>query len=202
MTASATLERPLEDAVHQELADGEVVKWYGQPRPWALARSALPTFLFGIPFFGFAVFWESMALLSATASPKHATASGSPDAIKWFFPLWGVPFLLIGLGMLLSPVWLRLRAARTLYVFTNRRVIVMTGTVLGARKIRSFQPDSLGAMSRTERSDGSGDLVFANVPLLMQPRNSTRTRTRPEGFMGIERVRDVERLVRQTLGVG
>src|SRR5215467_11130527 len=76
---------------------GEKVLWWGKPDPQKYAfRKAWYSFLLGIPFFSFAVFWTYM------------TSRGG------VFAAFGIPFLLIGLGMLLSPTWHCPRHARDL----------------------------------------------------------------------------------------
>ena len=52
-------------------------------------------FLFGIPFFGFAVFWTTMA----------EEFSSGDDVLTNIFPLFGIPFLVAGACMLLYPAW-------------------------------------------------------------------------------------------------
>jgi hypothetical protein len=95
---------------------GERVLWSGTPEPLRFSlRKSFPGALIGIPFFAFSLFWISMA----SRAPGGA-ASPFP------FPFWlfGIPFVLVGLGMVLSPVWHYARALRTSYVLTNRRAIV------------------------------------------------------------------------------
>jgi hypothetical protein len=109
------------------------------------------------------------------------------------FPLFGVPFILIGLGMLSSPYWLARKAKNTCYILTDRRAIIVDGGVFGSRTIHSFQPERLTAMSRTERKDGSGDLVFEQFTTRQGSGHTTTRR----GFIAIDNVRDVEELVNQ-----
>ncbi len=95
-----------------DLLKGEKLLWTGKP-----ARGLLftPQDWFWIPFSlmwcGFAIFWEA----TVVSSPK------SPDFMK----LWGVPFVLVGLYMVVGrfvlDAWLR-RGAR--YAVTNKRVLI------------------------------------------------------------------------------
>src|SRR2546427_298319 len=89
--------RVLED----ELEPGERLVWCGQPRAWAFARSAIPIFLFGLVFLGFSIFWECMALMGTSSISK--SNGGPPAVFATFFPLFGIPFIIVGLCMVLSP---------------------------------------------------------------------------------------------------
>ena len=146
--------------------------------------------LFGIPWTAFAVFWMS----AAGWGVSHSNAPGPFS----FFPLFGLPFVLIGVGMLSSPFWMSRKALRTVYAITDQRAIVFEGRVFGGVNVQSFLPERLTSMSRNERSDGTGDLIFEQF---QQPAGSGTTTVR-RGFIAIERVRDVEELINNSLLVG
>jgi hypothetical protein len=76
-----------------------------------------------------------------------------------FFPLFGVPFILIGLGMLSSPLWAYRKALNTVYVITDRRAISIDGG--WSTTIRSHNPSGLKEVFRRERKNGLGDVVIA-----------------------------------------
>ena len=88
--------------VDRELVDGEELIWTGQPRPSRFAIRSLPIVLFGIPWTAFSLFW-----ICGAAGFKPPDFTGPMD----LFPLFGVPFVLIGIGMLASPLWM-VRKAR------------------------------------------------------------------------------------------
>jgi hypothetical protein len=84
---------PIPDAMqiaNHEARRGEKVIWADRPGPGARLKTRLAHGLFGLVFFSFAVFWIS-----------EATGDGAPV----FFSLFGIPFVLVGLGIMLSPVW-------------------------------------------------------------------------------------------------
>ena len=107
-TSTGPLADDLASLVEAELAPGERVEWLDQPLPSRRAWSALPVVLFGIPWTAFSVFWVVAA--SGFKVPNFDHGFG-------FFPLFGLPFVLIGLGMLSSPYWLSRMAARTVRSF-------------------------------------------------------------------------------------
>ena len=145
----------------------------------------LPALVFGIPWTGFAIFWVVMASGARGVGP-----------IGWVFPLFGVPFVLIGLGMLASPFWAQGRAGQVAYVVTNRRVIFLEPNFPTGQKVVSLLPGEFGPLERVERADGSGDLTFA-VPLVAHAQANATIVARK--FIGVPQVREVESLIRRTL---
>lgn len=113
--------RPLQSELERELAPGERVVWSGQPLPGRYNRGSWALVLFGIPWTGFAVFWTTMAFVGTQSMKGDDPMS---NGFRWFFPLFGVPFILIGLGMLSSPWWGRRKAAGVLYAITDRRALI------------------------------------------------------------------------------
>jgi hypothetical protein len=173
-----------QDIATRQIEPGERLLWSGAPAPGAAALGALPASLFGIPFTGFAVFWIWGAATAATHAP-------GPWAL---FPLFGTPFLLIGLGMLAAPLWAAMRAGSTVYAVTERRaLIILRG---GAGGVTSYSHAELQQLMRIERPDGSGSLFFA-----WQASPSTRAfqQFSRVGFVGIADVRRVERLIRENI---
>ncbi len=196
-----------------ELSPGETLLWAGQPSPGRMARQGIVPMLFGIPFTAFALFWTAMAggigLLFGGAV-RSAGSNGAFAAPFLLFPLFGLLFVFVGFGLLLSPLWLYLGAGRTLYAVTSKRVIVWNGRVFGGVTVRSLSPVQLGDRVRTEAGSGSGDLIFpraATVSTYQDTDNSdgfgysrTRTRVTQFGFFGIPNVKSVDDLMRQAFG--
>jgi len=170
-----------------QLDPGERLLWSGSPDPGRGALLALPITLFGIPFAGFAAFW----ILAASGITSHATRARGP----WlFFPLFGLPFLLLGLGMLTAPLWAYLAARRMVYAVTEKRAIIIASG--GVRGVQSYAHTDLGDIQRVERPDGSGDLYFATKSTVTSRGYVNQTKI---GFTGIPEVRTVEQLVRGQL---
>ena len=172
----------LRDLVDAELESGERVLWSAQPRASRMALGCLPLVLFGIPWTAFAVFW--------TAAASGFVFGGGHGPAR-LFGLFGLPFVLIGLAMLSSPLWALRKARRTLYVITDRRAILFDGGRNTA--IRSFGPEALADTRRRQRPDGSGDILFDRT---VSSDRHGHTRERVQGFLGIPNVREVERLLR------
>ena len=67
-------------------------------------------------------------------------------------------FYLVALGALASPLWLYQRGLRTLYVVTNRRLLVLIGWLRPS--LRDYDPWDLTTNERKERPDGSGTVYL------------------------------------------
>jgi hypothetical protein len=184
----------LEARVQAELAPGEKLIWVGQPLASRFLVWSIPMVLMGLFVTGFAIFWISMAV-----------SMGAP----FFFPIFGLIFVVVGAGLVTSPFWMMRRARNTCYALTDRRAIVWEAGWFGTVSVYSYTPNALGRMIRRERGDGSGDLVFEEVVSVGSSYVShgargggswqTRTTITPRGFLAIPRVREVEDLIRRTL---
>ncbi len=170
-----------EALIYNELRSTERVVWKSAPNPRRVARKGIPVVLFGIPWTAFALFW------TAGASGFKLPDFGHPTG---WFALFGVPFILIGLGMLTAPLWLMRKAAGTAYVITNQRVIIFEPSGRDIA-IRSIEPQQLQNVRRVQRADGSGDLLLTSEVTT----NKGRGTTTDIGFFGIADVKSVESMV-------
>jgi hypothetical protein len=174
----------LRASVESELTSQEQVVWVEQPIPWLVARSTLPILLFGIPFTAFALFWIGMAAFGI-----NQAGNAGP---LWIFPLFGLPFILVGLAMFSAPYWALRSARRTVYVLTTQRAILLRGGWFSIN-VRSFEPTALTDLDRRQRPNGSGDLIFTRD---WRPSNNGHSTGRNVGFLAVRDVKHVEDLVR------
>lgn len=206
--------------IDAEIASGETLLWAGRPAPGRMAKMGIGPMLFGIPFTAFALFWTAMAggmavLFHGIGTGLSRTVPGSaplavPFTLVSFFPLFGLIFVAAGVGLLLSPLWLSLKAKRTVYAITNKRILLWNGNLWGGPTIRSLSPAQLGDRARTQNADGSGDLVFPRAATLSAYNdsdstssigyNQTRYRVVQAGFFGIPEVKAVDDLMQQAFG--
>ena len=184
--ADGILSPELAAIVDAERVTNEKITWIGQPIPWRYARMSFPIVLFGIPFTAFAIFW--MAGASGFKMPDFRQGFG-------FFPLFGIPFVLIGLGMLSSPFWMLRKAARTAYVITNLRAILVEGRAWGGFAVRSFDPAHLSDFRRVQFRDGSGNLIFERQYRPGGPNSGGQFID--IGFLAVPNVKEVEDLIRE-----
>ena len=167
-----------------QLDSGEHLIWSGHPEPRAYAlKKGWLTFLFGIPFFAFAVFWTTTA------------SSMAGNGLAAYFWLWAIPFLLAGLGMLLSPVWHYMRAGRTSYVLTSRRAVI---AISGSFPVRTSVPlEHVSFIDAETRAHKSGNLLFREVA--RNAHYGHGTGPTKDGFIAIRDVENVERLFRDAI---
>jgi hypothetical protein len=73
------------------------------------------------------------------------------------FPLFGLPFILIGLFLLATPILQFLKDRKTVYAITSRRIIIIR---IGRKtEYKSIYPEKIVDFNRREAGDGSGNLV-------------------------------------------
>ena len=168
-----------------ELESGETLFWAGSADPRRAALTAIPASIFGLPFAGFALFWISQSYRATSVMSKSAHNS----FVSGFnvFPLFGLPFLLVGLAMVLAPLWAFLRGKSTVYAVTNRRVTIISGT--NSRSVQSITPADIASVEHRERPDGSGDVVLMTNTL--QRRGSNMAMPMKVALCGIPNVKQV-----------
>lgn len=66
-------------------------------------------------------------------------------------------------------------------------------------EVTSDGPDDLDSLSRQERRDGSGDVIFVKSMRICERGSSSDTVTEAEGFIGVDEPKTLERLIRDTL---
>ncbi len=181
-----------ETILSQNLDPGERLLWSGQPRGGIRLR-AQDIFLIPFSFLwgGFAIFWEFMVLTQTSKAP-------GPFGVV--FPLFGLPFVCVGLYLIFGRFFADARSrARTFYGVTGERIIIISG--LFSRQTKSLQLRTLTDVSLTQRSGSSGTITFG--PTL--PMNSffpsgswpgTRQYASPS-FDLIERAKEVYDLIRK-----
>ena len=134
--------------LQSHLSKDETLLWAGQP---CQGLFLTPSDAFLIPFSllwgGFAIFWEASVI-----------AAGAP----FFFKLWGVPFVLVGLYMIAGRFFFDARQrASTQYGVTSERILIITSGRF--TKIKSLALQTLAEISLHLKPDGSGTIIFGSV---------------------------------------
>lgn len=145
-----------QEAVREELLRDEIVQWSGQPDPSVIfTKSDIFMIPFSLVWGGFAIFWE----LAASGVLFGSSGHGSPPI---FFPLFGLPFVLVGLyfmfGRFFYRSWIN---KRTCYVVTNKRVINISLGIKGRNVQATFIRD-IPTINKSIGGNGVGTLVFGN----------------------------------------
>ena len=145
----------VEDPLAGVLGPGEKLLWSGTPPARLLMfrwsdLAVLPFFVF---WTGFSLFWEAMALAAFLGA-----AGQDPAAIC--MPLFGLPFVGIGLYMLGGRFLLDAPARRrTVYAVTDQRAIVKTG--LWRQSVVSVPLDRIDNVELVQHRNGEGTLIFS-----------------------------------------
>lgn len=176
----------MQTIVNGELLHGEHAVWYGQPAPQEFSKEALPLFLFGIPWTLFSVGWTALSFW---------ITSDTEGLFRFVFPLFGLPFVAIGIYLLASPILKARKAGMTLYAVTDRRALIidLSGST---KKVTAYGPAEIKNIERVEKADGSGHLYFRTEFTTDSDKN---TISRKVGFLGIPEVRTVEMYIRDFL---
>ena len=156
------------------LDDDEEILWQGRPWGGVVVRgSDIFESVFGLFFAGFAIFWISMA--SSMGVPRNA------PGIFQLFPLFGLPFLAVGLHMVVGKYFWRAFVRRhTNYTLTNKRGFIATD-VFGNRKLKSY-----GLGEGLEQSAQGDTLWFASELRRRHSKHGSRTYRKKIGFELIE----------------
>jgi hypothetical protein len=166
------------------LVPGERIVWSGAPRR-GLMFMARDIFLvpFSLLWCGFAIFWE--------------WGVSQSDKTPFFFQLWGVPFVLVGLflvfGRFIVDAWVR---SGTRYALTDRRALIMRSAPFS--KFLAINLASTPDIEFTPAADGRGTIAFGPQPQMWNGRGNYGAWSPSfDGFkfLQIERAQEVLALV-------
>ena len=147
--------------LQRQLAAGERLRWQGSPMKLHGPRGGMQK-MFAAVFLGFACFWEVMALQALAVGPMGL-----------FFPLFGIPFILVGLKLFFPGLGAGRRLRSTVYAVTDRRAIEVS-----RGRVTSWDLDALTSVEKYYYQDGTGDLVLSNDQV-EHYRHNGHTHTRP-----------------------
>ncbi len=190
MNTTQAIPGELEDKVERELEACERIRWMGQPIPRFFTPISTAMFLFGIPWTVFSLGW--MALTTWGVAWSISDSQKVSGLIFIVFALFGLPFLLVGFGMLAAPLWARRNAFKTVYVITDQRAI--TFDAVWTTTVRSYSPDQLQNIYRQERGNGTGDVFFSQR--VWQDSESGQ-QVQNLGFLNIREAKRVEQMLRE-----
>ncbi len=165
--------------VRQELRPSERLIWLGHPNARRCAwQKGFHWFLVGLVWTAFAAFAEY----------KTFTAGGSLSEQSMV-----VLFILFGLVLLVRPFLRYYAALRTIYVVTDRRLVIFNGVIEAT--VESYQPPF--DITQRENADGSGSISFSRDE---QDRAGLQTFTREIELAAIPDVKQVQRYVMEIEG--
>ena len=136
---------PRSEIIDQIQGD-ERLLWADKPASGIKFRSSDIFFtFFSLFWIGFSIFWTNMVMEESI-----------------FFALFGIPFILIGVYLLLGRYIVDAISRKNIvYALTDKRIIIKSG--IFSKYYKSIFLDSLPSMSYNEKSDGSGDISFGQT---------------------------------------
>jgi hypothetical protein len=135
----------IENELKPNLSSDEKLLWTGKPKTGIVLRGS-DAFLipFSLLWFGFAVFWETSVLVMNA---------------PFFFKLWGIPFILVGLYVSIGRFFVDAKKrANTIYGITPDRIIIKSG--IYSKDINSLNIKSLSDISINQKRDNSGTITL------------------------------------------
>jgi hypothetical protein len=159
-------------------------------------------------------YWLASMLLGGSAQKPHipVVAGKKGAAVQVKTPPPATPFnplplilLIPAVGGVVVPVLRWKLAQGTIYALTNRRALVYKQGLFGPTR-ESYSPLEVAQMRRADSwlFQAAGDVIFRSVTVITTSRNSrggssSSTSTTHYGFLAIAHVKEVEKLVRETL---
>lgn len=139
------MEIDVTQALQEQMGPNEHLLWSGQPAQGLRLRASDAVMVpFSFMWGGFALFWEWSVL-----------RSGAP----LFFKLWGVPFVLVGLHLIVGRFfWDSYQRRRTYYGVSDQRVLIITGG--RSATVKSMNLRTLSDISVSSSPSGSGVIQF------------------------------------------
>ena len=154
MTPAPPIRQRLDAALRRELLTGERILWSAQPAGRRLAAGLL-VWVFAVPWTAFAIAWTGFA---GGAAWFTETRTATTSILGVVFPLFGLPFIAVGLWMLAKPLQAMGDARRTIHALTDRRL--MTLSLARGRTLKSVLINQIGPIQRREGRDGWGSLTI------------------------------------------
>lgn len=158
------------------LDEGESILWQGRPAAGlSFHNTDVMSVVMGLFFMGFSLFWMNVA--SNITSGMNGFGGGIPKV----FPLFGIPFFLIGFYNAIGHIlWQALVRSRTHYTLTTKRAFIATDHPFQGKLLRDYPIDT-----------------DTDVILKVGPPDSLWFAGKRIGFERIEDGRAVHKLMRQ-----
>ena len=169
------------------LGADEAILWCDKPKKlFVFTMSEVFTTLFGIVWLAFSMFW----VISA-----YFATSGTDDAVARIFTLFGLPFVLIGLYLVIfRHIFSVISRRKTIYALTSKRaVIVHTGR---REYMQEFKYKDISNIRIKSDENDLGSIIFLSSPIHYH-RGTGKYANSTSGFFGICDVKKVYKILSQ-----
>lgn len=175
---------------------GQRVLWVGRPAWKVVLRWGMLIWLVAVPWTVFSVGWTLTAAAMIWGPPSDNMPAGMRSVMGVLVPLWGVPFVVVGLGMLASPFWMARKAYNTAYAVTDQGLVTLVASPSGAIEVRERHRGEVQGVELFEWRDGSGTV---KVHVGWKTDSDGDRVKDEEQWLGIPDAARVERLVRSMI---
>lgn len=146
-------------------------------------KSATPPFLMGIV-------WTGIPLIFFSIKASQQGLTGDD-----FF---AVPIILVGMAMLLSPLFAHRAAQRIVYAITNRRILIIRGAGTRGQNVEAYDDRFVNMIQRIDHSDGTGTVIFNRTE---RSRRQGKVSIDIRSIMDIHDAATVEQLIRDNFEI-
>ncbi len=138
--------------IEENLMDGESILWKGKPQIKIFTIADIPITIFALFWCGFVTMWEINAIKMSPKTPGFD-----------FFPIFGLPFVIVGLYLLIGRFFYRyFNLKNTHYFVTNKRIVELT-KFFGKNISREIFLDSLTGVEKTVEKNGASTIFFKST---------------------------------------
>jgi hypothetical protein len=168
---------PLPTEIADQILTGEEILWQGRPLPYVFILRGLPNIAYGVTWSVLGAYWYQ-------GSGGISEETSAFEGVWRIVPLLSIPFIIVGFSFWLYPIRLGVKARRTWYVVTNRRVFIAELTPGEPSKphLRVFSAEEMAPPQVVKRFDGLYDVILtrrAQVNPHLTPRLDS-------GFFGLK----------------
>ena len=182
-----------------EISSDERLLWAAKPSASRAFGRNVPLLFFGGCFTLFAMFWISMAAGITSFGRGMTGGGGGFGLISYLFPLFGVPFVVVGIYMMAKPFLASNQANSGACGLTDKRAIIVEGGL--TRSVKSYGPRDVQQIERRDLADGSSDIIFARERYShYDSDHHHHTGVTEIGFFGVPDGREAERILRWLSG--
>ncbi len=197
------MENELSNEVKKVLSADETVQWIGSPNPMSAARKARKESIVGVIWTGLIILmYTRFRAINAHPAVIMPGDLGRPTSFSTFFTMILIVMMLIGVGIILMPLWRYLKAKNQVYAVTSERALIINR--LSANGVQAYSPGQIRFVT-TKGTDTEGDVIFdrrhkkvtalETIPGRDRMVSRTRTVTIEIGFFYISESQKVARLL-------
>jgi hypothetical protein len=194
------------------LDKNEKILWSSKPDFWPFVLSSFPAIIFGLFWLGMIipfslVFFSGFGFMGDLPENANYTVNGEPvsrdefasftSPMMFFLPLFFLPFYLIGLAMISSPLWQILAYRKAAYMVTDKRILISKGIIGTDFKLLDYDQ-----IQNIEVNVGITDKFFSTGSISIFTGEVVRTknsyRNQKDWLVGLNNPYEVFKMIKKT----